>query len=358
MVQARDLGAGGFRITLEFERVRVSCPDGGIHLEYLDGLARNPRYTARYALHVGALCRTMTVKDVARSERLHHSTVKDLDKLYMAEQRRRHPMPATPAIGVDEIAIRKGHDYRVVVSDLEQQRPIWFGGTGRKQEDLAQFFTAYGPRKSAGIQVAVMDMWKPFRQATQEHAPKASIVFDKFHILRHLNEALDDVRRAEVGRVQGKQRRFIKGNRYTLLSHRENLDRDGRTALKALLAANKRLNTAYLLKESFGQRWDYKSEAWARRFFDHWRASLKWQRLEPFEKFARMIDRHWEGIVSYCKPENKVSLGCVEGLNNTLRVIQRKAYGFRDEQYLAMKIIAHFLLELPKHAKITHTIPR
>ena len=159
MVQARDLGAGGFRITLEFERVRVSCPDGGIHLEYLDGLARNPRYTARYALHVGALCRTMTVKDVARSERLHHSTVKDLDKLYMAEQRRRHPMPATPAIGVDEIAIRKGHDYRVVVSDLEQQRPIWFGGTGRKQEDLAQFFTAYGPRKSAGIQVAVMDMW-------------------------------------------------------------------------------------------------------------------------------------------------------------------------------------------------------
>ena len=113
------------------------------------------RYTARYALHVGALARTMTVKDVACSERLHHSTVKGLDKLYMAEQLRRHPMPSTTAIGVDEIAIRKGHEYRVVVGDLERQRPIWFGGTGRKQEDLAQFFAAYGARRCAGIRVAV-----------------------------------------------------------------------------------------------------------------------------------------------------------------------------------------------------------
>ena len=116
-------------------------------------------------------------------------------------------------------------------------------------------------------------------------------MFDKFHILRHLNDALDDVRRAEYGRVQGKQRRFIKGNRYTLLSHRENLDLDGRKALKTLLAANRRLNTAYLLKESFGQLWDYSSEAWARRFFDNWKDSLRWQRLKPFEKFAAMIER-------------------------------------------------------------------
>lgn len=295
---------------------------------------------------------------MARAERLHHSTVKDLDKLYMAEQLRRHPMPATSAIGVDEIAIRKGHEYRVVVSDLEQQRPIWFGGTGRKQEDLATFFTAYGRKRCAGIRVAVMDMWKPFRHATHEHAPQAQIVFDKFQILRHLNDALDEVRRSEYARLQGKQRRFIKGPRYTLLAHRENLYLDGRHALKTLLAANKRLNTAYLLKESFSQLWDYRSEAWARRFFDNWRASLKWQRLKPFEKFARMIERHWDGIVSYCKPENKVSLGCVEGLNNTIRVLQRKAYGFRDEEYLAMKVIAHFLPELPNHAKITHTIPR
>ena len=126
-MRARDLGAGGFRIELQFERVRVSVRIAGCAWSTWTGW-RNPRYTARYALHVGARARTMTVNDVARSERLHHSTVKDLDKLYMAEQLRRHPWPATSAIGVDEIAIRKGHEYRVVVSDLERQRPIWFGG--------------------------------------------------------------------------------------------------------------------------------------------------------------------------------------------------------------------------------------
>ena len=358
MVRSRDLSAAGFRIELEFERARVSCPDCGVRVEYLDWLARNPRYTVRYALHVGALARKMTVKDVARAERLHHSTVKDLDKLYMAEQLHRHPMPATWAIGVDEISIRKGHDYRVVVSDLVSQRPIWFGGSGRKEEDLAQFYIAYGPRRCAGIEVAVMDMWKPFRQATHAHAPKASIVFDKFHILRHLNEALDQVRRSEYARLQGEPRRFIKGNRYTLLSHRENLDLDGKAALETLLSANKRLHTAYLLKESFGQLWHYRREAWARKFFENWKDALKWQRLAPFEKFAKMIERHWEGIISYCNPDNKVSLGCVEGLNNAIRVIQRKAYGFRDEEYLSMKIITHFLPPLPDHAKITHRKPR
>jgi transposase len=100
-----------------------------------------------------------------------------------------------------------------------------------------------------------------------------------------------------------------------------------------LLSANKRLNTAYVLKESFGQLWSYEREGWARRFFENWRAGLKWQRLKPYEKFAEMIDRHWDGIAAYCRPENKVSLGFVEGLNYKIRVIQRRAYGLRDEPY-------------------------
>jgi transposase len=106
---------------------------------------------------------------------------------------------------------------------------------------------------------------------------------------------------------------------------------EGRNSLKTLLAANRRLNTAYLLKESFGQLWDYEREGWARRFFENWKSSLKWQRLKPYEKFAAMVERHWDGIASYCKPENKVPLGFVEGLNNKIRVIQRRAYGLKDE---------------------------
>ena len=96
-------------------------------------------------------------------------------------------------------------------------------------------------------------------------------------------------------------------------------------------------------KEAFGQLWDYGREGWARRFFDNWRASLKWQRLRPYERFADMIDRHWDGIAAYCKPENKVSLGFVEGLNNKIRVFQRRAYGLRDEEYLRLKVLTCML---------------
>jgi len=158
-------------------------------------------------------------------------------------------------------------------------------------------------------------------------------------VLRHLGEALDKVRKAEYGRLSGKERSYIKGQRYTLLSHRENLTMQGRRSLRLLLKANSRLNTAYILRESFEQLWDYEREGWAQRFFENWRASLKWQRLAPYEKFARMIDRHWDGIAAYCKPENKVALGFVEGLNNKIRVIQRRSYGLHDEEYLRLKVL-------------------
>ena len=306
-------------------------------------MADSPFYTKRFAFFVGRRCRAATISDVARELNLDWRAVKELDKQYMQEQLRRIGTPGPKAIGIDEISIRKGHTYRIVVSDLIRRRPIWFGGCDRSQASMAMFFDALGKKKSAHIRLAVMDMWKPFRNATRAYAPQAAILFDKFHIMAHLGKALDTVRKSEYARLSGDKRRFIKGQKYTLLSHRENLNMDGKRALKTLLAANKRLNTAYLLKESFGQLWDDEREGWARRFFENWRASLKWQRLEPYEKFAQMIDRHWDGIAAYCKPENKVSLGFVEGLNNKIRVIQRRAYGLRDEEYLRLKILTCML---------------
>jgi transposase len=341
----------GWRIYVEFERWRIYCPRcRTVFVEQLNWLAKNPRYTRRYAIRVGALCREMTNKAVAELEHLHDSTVKDLDKIYMQLQVERAGPPAPRAIGVDEISIRKGHDYRVIVSDLDLRRPIWVGGKGRTEADFDLFFAALGKVKSARIEIAAMDMWKAFRNSVAKNAPNARVVFDKFHIIRHLSDALDEVRRNEFRRLKGKGRSYIKGQRYTLLSHRENLSHDGKASLKKLLKANRRLNTAYVLKESFGQLWDYRTERGARVFFERWRDSLKWQRLAPYVKFAEMIERHWEGIASYCHPENKISLGLVEGLNNKIRVIQRRAYGYRDEEYLRLKIIAAFLPPLPKKA--------
>jgi transposase len=326
---------------------RVACRScGKVKRERLEFLADNPLYTKRFAYHVGRRCRCSTIKEVAEELHLHWSSVKELDKQYMRAQLAKAGTPAPKAIGIDEISIRKGHTYRIVVSDLMRGRPIWFGGENRSEESMSQFYAWLGEKKSRGIRLAVMDMWKPFRTATEQDAPNAAILFDKFHVMRHLGAALDQVRKSEYARLTGKNRRFIKGQKYTLLSRRENLTLAGRRALKTLLATNKRLNTAYLLKESFGQLWSYKREGWARRFFENWRASLKWQRLKPYEKFAEMIDRHWDGIAAYCEPENKVSLGFVEGLNNKIRVIQRRAYGLRDEEYLRLKILTCMLPRL------------
>ena len=345
--RVRDLSSGNMRVYLEFEVRRVLCRCcGKVKRERLDFLADNPFYTKRFAWFVGRRCRISTIKDVAEELNLDWHTVKELDKQYMRAQLVKAGTPGPKAIGIDEISIRKGHTYRIVVSDLIRRRPIWFGGADRSQASMSLFYGWLGQKKTQGIRLAVMDMWKPFRNATAEHAPQAAILFDKFHIMSHLGDALDMVRKAEYTRLSGKDRRFIKGQKYTLLSNRENLTLEGRKSLKLLLAANKRLNTAYVLKESFGQLWDYRSEVWARRFFDNWRAGLKWQRLKPYEKFAQMIDRHWDGIAAYCKPENKVSLGFVEGLNNKIRVIQRRAYGLRDEEYLRLKILTCMLPKL------------
>ena len=342
--RVRDLCSGDMRIYLEVEVRRVQCRScGRVKREQLEFLADNPFYTKRIAHYVGRRCRQATINDIAQELNLDWDTVKTLEKHYMCAQLAKAGTPGPKAIGIDEISIRKGHTYRIVVSDLIRRRPIWFGGEDRSEASMTQFYDWLGDKKSRGIHLAVMDMWKPFRNATLARTPQVAILFDKFHILRHLGEALDKVRKSEYARLSGKNRRYIKGQKYTLLSRRENLTLKGRQTLKALLAANKRLNTAYLLKESFGQLWDYEREGWARRFFENWRASLKWQRLEPYEKFAQMIDRHWDGIAAYCTPENKVSLGFVEGLNNKIRVIQRRAYGLRDQEYLRLKILTCML---------------
>jgi transposase len=145
------------------------------------------------------------------------------------------------------VSLRKRHIYRIVVSDLEAKCAIWFGGTGRSEGDMDGFYAFSGNANAGRIRLAVVDTWKPFRNATQAHAPKAAIRFDKVHVLRPLGETLDKIRKSEYARTTGPQRKFIKAQKYVLLSHKENLTPEGKQSLKLLLKANQRLNAAYLL---------------------------------------------------------------------------------------------------------------
>lgn len=309
-------------------------------------MANNPFYTNRFAFYVGRRCINDTIKDVSEELKIDWHTVKELDKGYMREQLRRKPVVTPRVIGIDELSLRKGHVYRIIVSDLERHRAIWYGGIDRSEGSLDCFYQWLGDKKTSRIQLAVMDMWQAFEKSTRKNAPQAAILYDKFHVMRHLGESLDEVRKMEYARLSGEDRSYIKGQKYTLLSNWDNLTLEGRQALKKLLKANKRINVAYLLKESFGQLWSYETEGWARRFFENWKGSLKWQRLKPFGRFIKMIEKHWDGIAAYSKSENKVSLGFVEGLNNKIRVIQRRCYGLRDEDYLRLKILTCMLEEI------------
>ncbi len=179
--------------------------------ERLDFPADNPFYTRRFACYVGRRCVSATIKDVVKELRLDWYTVKELEKQYMAAQLAKAGTPGPKAISIDEISIRTGHTYRIVVSGLHRGRPIWFGGEDRSESSMAQFYDWPGKKKSERLRLAMTGMWKPFRTVTNGRAPKAAILFDKFHVLRHLNEALDQVRKHEYARLTGKQRHYIKG---------------------------------------------------------------------------------------------------------------------------------------------------
>ena len=343
--QIRDLSSAGTRIHVQFEYWRLLCQHcKTVRNETLAWLASSGRFTKRFEQDIGRQCREMSIVRVAEMHRLSWDQVRRMEMVYMRELEAKHPPSQNlRAIGIDEVSIKKGHKYAIVVADLDQKRPIWVKSDGRKEEHMDVFYKEMGTRRSQGIKLAVMDMWKPFRNSTLRHSPGAQIIYDKFHVLHHLSEALDEVRRREYKRVSENDRKFIKGQRYTLLSNRANLDLKGKRALNLLLEANKRLNKAYLLKESFGQLWDYNNPTWSQKFFENWKSQLRWSRLEPFQKFVGLVERHWDGIVSYCHAENKVSLGFMEGLNNKIRTIQRRAYGIKDQEYFRLKVITSFI---------------
>lgn len=196
--RVRDLSCGAYRLDVAFESRRVLCRScGAVKRERLECLADSRFYTKRFAHDVGRRCRSATIKDVAKELPLDWDSVKELDKPDMRAQLARAGTPAPKAIGMDELAICQRHTSRIAVSDLDRPRPIWFGGEDRSEASMTRFYQWLGENKSRGLRLARMDRWKPFRNATEAQAPQAAILLDKFHVMRHLGEALDQVSKSE-----------------------------------------------------------------------------------------------------------------------------------------------------------------
>jgi transposase len=238
-------------------------------------------------------------------------------------------------MGVDEIYRGKKGKFLTVVCNLETAEPLWFGRE-RKKETLDDFFGSQlrsGQRKR--IEAACVDMWEPFRLSLEEWAPDCKIVYDKFHILQHANDAIDEVRRAEFFRQGKEKREVIKGKKWLLMSRWKNLTGANRGDLNRLFQINRKVFKAYLLKESLERLWNYRYEGAMLNYLQKWTDQLKWQRLVPFEKLADTLLKHLHGILNYCR--TKVRFGVVEAVNGNIRMLINRGRGYQNLRYMLLK---------------------
>jgi transposase len=331
----RDLPWSGFRATVFVEVYRVRCPDCGVKREKVPLLPGKAPFSKRFEDAVGLACEMASARQVARQFGLAASTVRAIDLRYLERWNASRRTPALRQMGVDEIYLGKKQKFLSVVSNLETGEPLWFGRE-RKKESLDGFFqTELSARQRRAIEAACVDMWEPYRRSIEQWAPNCQIIYDKFHIMQHANAAVDEVRRAEFFRKGGRMRGVVKGKRWLLLSRWVNLDSGKKRELNTLFAFNRRILKAYLLKESLDRLWTYRYEGAMLRYLQNWLDQLRWQRLKPFEKLARMLLDHLEGILNYCR--TKVSMGVVEAVNGNIKSLLRRGRGYQNLHYLLLK---------------------
>jgi transposase len=325
---------------INFYRCRVNCFRCGIRTEALDFVTiRGPRLTRALAALVAELCKVISNQAVALLQGLHRHTVKEVDKEALQAVQAQRSLEGITVLGADEIAVGRGHTYWTMLSALEGPRgpELLAVVEGRKEKNLEKFWRWFGKSRAKLITHAVMDMGKAFRKSFIKHCPTVQIVYDKFHVIRHLLDALNEVRKSEMRKAAGHFKGLLRGKKFILLSRQAHLRGKARQALQQLLGANRRLLKAHLLKESFGHLWSYRSKTWARKFFRSWVDQLKWSRLQPYQRFARTVEKHLDGILRYC--DKKVPLGYLESANLKARNVIRRAYGYRDKEYMKVKII-------------------
>ena len=333
--EVRDLPCFEYRTTVSIELFRVRCPDCGIKAERVEPLPSKAPFSKRFEEAVGQACESAAARRVAQQFGLAASTVRAIDLRYLKRWAAARRKPALRQMGVDEIHLGKKQKFLTVVCNLETGEPVWLGRE-RKQETLDEFFEQQlsGFQRSA-IRAACVDMWEPFRQSIQQWAPQCKIVYDKFHIMQHANQAVDAVRRAEFFRKGGAAREVVKGKRWLLLSRWVHLNTHKKRQLNALFALNRRVMKAYLLKESLDRLWSYRYEGAMLRYLQNWIDQLRWQRLKPMEKLGWMLLNHLDGILNYCRV--KVPLGVVEAVNGNIKALLRRGRGYSNINYLLLK---------------------
>jgi transposase len=336
----RHLDSCAFQTYLHARIPRVECPEHAIAQVRVPWAEPHSRFTVlfeRLAIDVLLQC------DVTGATRILNISWKEawhLMERAVARGQKRKAKQVVRRIGVDEKAVAKGHKYMTIVCNLD-------GGTveyiteDRKQESLESYYKGLTPRQKEGIEAVAMDMWEPYAQATAAHLEKAEekIVFDRFHIMKHMGEAVDMVRKQENRELLKDGDETLKGSKYLWLYSQENMPDDHREKFAQLKAQNLKSARAWAIKESLRGLWHYFYLQRARNFWKRWHFWATHSRLEPVREVAALIKRHLTNILTYCR--HRITNAMSEGINAKIQAIKKMAYGFRNRENFKTAIYFH-----------------
>ncbi len=322
----RDLRLREEVLWLVYAPHRVWCRTCGLRVERLPWADKWQRVTHALVRAVALLARKLDWAAVAEHFRLNWKTVAAVVEGAVLWGLAHRAWRALHLVGLDEVSRRKGQQYLSLVYDLERRRVLWIG-KDRDEATLDRFFAWLGQPRARAIQVVCCDMWRPYLAALRRHVPGATVVFDRFHLTQHLSRAVDAVRRATWRQLAGREQVEFKRTRFLWLKNPENLLPAERSRLSRLLRLNAPIVKAYLLKEDLRRFWNYRYSAWAAGHLRQWLWRASHSRLEPFQAVAKMLRTHWDGVLAWTRI--RVTNGALEGMNNKVKAISHRAFGYR-----------------------------
>ena len=281
------------------------------------------------------LAQLMCLSDVAGLTGLAWGTVKDVVKARLERVSGRPQLKGLRYLSIDEIDVGKARKFYTLVIDLESGRIVWVA-KGKQGKTLRPFWRALRKAK-ARIQAVCCDLSAAYWGAVVEHLPEAAVVFDRFHLVKLMNEKLDDLRRALWREATGLMKRVVKGTRYLLLMRLDNLGEEQLPRLEAAVKANEPLWMGYVVKEMMGLIWSQATKKKMASYLKEWCVVAAGSGVRQLKSIAKTVTQHAWGILNWW--EHPVSNGRMEGINNKVKAMLRAAYGYRDERFFILRLL-------------------
>lgn len=344
----RDLRVCGWTLRLQYRPRLIRCPTHGRGMEIIPWADRFSRVTYRFEYVLLKYCQTMTQKAAAELLDIAPSTLSDLLHRSIERIREGHRIRGLRTIGIDEISYAKRHKYATLVYGLDRSCVVWIG-RGRARQTIDRFFKeALSPSQRSRIQWACCDMSEAYIGAIQEHCPNARLVLDRFHIVKALNAAVDEVRKEQWRAASPDQRKAIKGLRWLLYRHSSTRSQQDTRTLQALERANNRIYRAWRLKDEFEQFWEYKAPWAAENFLKGWTTAALRSRLQPLRTFVHTLRKHFWGVLAFIT--TRLTNAIAEGLNRIIRIVKNRASGFRTlDAFSDMIFLTVGDIDIPAH---------